>query len=195
MGLPGASGPTGALGPKGSDGPIGPAGPEGPPGQDFSPSLYPAFKFLVPNTLRSGNTPVVVPYDLPEYTLNVTPSEVHTTDVGEFIIPLTGMYLINFTMVVSQAVGTWIRSEMQVNGKTVLMSGQGVNFQSHIEPLSGFIVIPLTKNDKVKVIVFSADTWIFGLQGGAGTTANSASTFIEFTLIRPMNAIPTPAPV
>jgi len=181
----GASGADGKPGPVGAEGPAGPMGPAGPAGQDFSPALYPAFKYLVGNTMRTGTTNIVVPFDLPEYTLNCTPSVVHTANAGVFSIPLAGLYLINFTVDVTQAVGNWIYSELQVNGKSVLTGGQGVNFQSHEEPLSGFIVVPLLLNDKVKLVISSADSWIFGMHPGAGTTANSNSTFIEFTYLRP----------
>lgn len=193
----GPTGQTGALGPAGGPGPaggVGGVGPRGPSGQDFSPSVYPAFKYLVLRTLRTvtATARIVVPFDFPEYILNSTPSAVRTPNVGEFNIPLAGLYLINFTLVVSQAgqdAGNWIRSEVQINDKTVQTSGKKMDVQSpQVQTLSGFIIIPLTKDDKVKVVFTGTDSWIYGLQpdAGADPAAITSSTFIEFTYIRPM---------
>ena len=157
----------------------------------MSYTLYPAFKYFVPNTITTGKTTIVVPFDLPVYTLNCTPETVHTTDVGVFSIPMSGIYLVNFTLEGSQAVSKWILAELQVNGVGMLRSSDAVNFQANTNTVNGVIVLPLLRDDKVRVVVNSDDTWIYGLAssiattGPAATKASSPSTFIQFTYLRP----------
>ena len=218
QGVPGIQGIPGAVGPKGDEGPAGLKGDQGIPGipgvvgpkgeqgiqglqgnqgipgpPDNSPALYPEFKYFVGTTFRTGAEFNIVPFNTLGYTINCTP-EVSAND-GTFVIPRTGIYTVNFTLHMLQAVGTYCMASLFANDVKVLDVGHGMNFQSRTEPLSGFMVLPCRTNDKLFVRVGAlnqelgnTDTWVGGLSPdpALGSKYRTNGSFIQVTFLHPV---------
>ena len=196
-GIPGVVGPKGEqglVGPKGDQGIQGLQGIQGIPGPpDNSPALYPEFKYFVGTTFRTRAEFNIVPFNTLGYTINCTP-EVSAND-GTFVIPRTGIYTVNFTLHMLQAVGTYCMASLFVNDVKVLDVGHGMNFQSRVEPLSGFMVLPCRTNDKLFVRVGAlnqelgnTDTWVGGLSPdpALGSKYRTNGSFIQVTFLHPV---------
>ena len=196
-GIPGVVGPKGEqglVGPKGDQGIQGLQGNQGIPGPpDNSPALYPEFKYFVGTTFRTGAEFNIVPFNTLGYTINCTP-EVSAND-GTFVIPRTGIYTVNFTLHMLQAVGTYCMASLFANDVKVLDVGHGMNFQSRTEPLSGFMVLPCRTNDKLFVRVGAlnqelgnTDTWVGGLSPdpALGSKYRTNGSFIQVTFLHPV---------
>ena len=190
-GTPGARGEQGPQGIKGDKGDKGDVGPQGP--VDNSVSLYPEFKYYVQYSMVASGEGQIVPFNMLGYTINCTPAVHRPDDSGKFIIPRTGVYLINFSLATQQNQATFVQATLLKDGETLYVVEAPLTSQSHNEPISGSVVAICSKNEEVWVNI-SGNTaydkpmavWIIGSQPGGGTTGTSPNSFIQVTYLHPL---------
>lgn len=190
-GTPGARGEQGPQGIKGDKGDKGDAGPRGP--VDNSVSLYPEFKYYVQYSMVASGEGQIVPFNMLGYTINCTPAVHKGDESGTFIIPRTGVYLVNFSLATQLNKATFVTANLLKNREVLYTVQAPLTSQTHNEPISGSVVAICRQNEELWVNIHG-DTgpgqpnpvWIIGSKPGGGTTGTSPNSFIQVTYLHPL---------
>ena len=185
-----------SIGPPGFPGPPGPSGPPGPPGPaaPIPPATSrPMFKYsyecsttVSPSCLQLTGTGVV-PFNIPDYTIGCTNAMVRNPATGDgvFTIPITGSYLITYSVNVQG--GNQLLTWVKINNKpaTTYAYSKAENATSYW-PSNGTYVANLMQNDAVSI------NYEVTPQGSKASVTLLGSTYIQVTYIGPY--VPAYAP-